>query len=100
MVEHALAEAIGSFRDECVFVQDGAPFHTSKVMKQRCTTQIARFCEKDISPPSSPNLKSRGFVVEVILEGGLGVALLGNTAFLKLVRAAALSNFGKGTLRR
>lgn len=54
--EHVLPWATESFRDGYVFVQDGAPSHTARVTQEWCKTHMAGFWDKDMWPPSSPDL--------------------------------------------
>ena len=88
------------FRDGYVFFQDGTSSHTLKVTEEWCKAHNAKFCEKDILPHSSPDVKPMGFAIWVILEGDVCVALHGSAAALKRIQGAALSNFYEDTLRR
>ena len=83
-----------------VFVQHCAPSHTAKVTKQWCRTHMTDFCDKDMWPPSSPNLNPMDFAIWSILETDVCATPHSSTANLKRTLQTAWSNLDESAVRR
>ena len=69
----------------------------SDVSQQWCKTHMTDFCDKDMWPPSSPDLD---FAIWSILGTDVCATPHSNTANLKLVLQATWCNLDEGTVRR
>ena len=98
--DHALPWARGSFPNGHVFTQDGAPSHTSKLTQQWCKSNFHGFWDKDMWPPSSPDLNPMDFAIWSILEADVCASPHSSTAVLKQALKTAWSNMGEDTVRR
>ena len=57
-----------SFGDDFIFTQDGAPAHTANVTQQWCKDHFPGFWDKQMWPPSSPDINPMDFAIWSILE--------------------------------
>ena len=97
---HALPWVRGSFPNGYIFTHDGAPSHTSKLTQQRCKSSFHEFWDKDMWPPSSPELNRMDFAIWSILEADVCATPHSSTAVLKQALKTAWSNMGEDTVRR
>ena len=66
--EKVLPCCTNAFGNQYVFTQDGAPAHTSNVTQAWCKQHFPDFWDKNMWPPSSPDINPMDFVIWSILE--------------------------------
>ena len=69
ILTHALEQAKKHFKDHSfTFQQDGTPAHTSSKTQKWCQDHFPSFWNKELWPPSSPDLNPMDYCVWGILE--------------------------------
>ena len=66
--EKVLPWVTEAFGEHYVFIQDGAPAHTSNFTQMWCKEHFSRFLDKNMWPPSSPDINPMDFAIWSILE--------------------------------
>uniref|UniRef100_A0A3P8TI71 Paired domain-containing protein n=1 Tax=Amphiprion percula TaxID=161767 RepID=A0A3P8TI71_AMPPE len=66
--EKVLPWCTNAFGNQYVFTQDGAPAHTSNITQAWCKQHFPGFWDKNMWPPSSPDINPMEFAIWSILE--------------------------------
>ena len=98
--EQVLTWVTESFPGGYVFTQDGAPSHTSNVTQQWCKSHFKGFWDKNMWPPSSPDINPMDFAIWSILESDVCAGPHSSTAVLRQALENAWSNISEDTVRR
>lgn len=90
----------GAFGNCYIFTQDGAPAHTSNVTQAWCRQHFSGFWDKNMWPPSSPDINPMDFAVWSILEREVSKISYSSVAALKQALVAAWSSLPEETVQR
>lgn len=89
-----------SFGKRYVFTQDGAPSHTSNLTQKWCKDHFSGFWDKNMWPPSSPDINPMDFAIWSILESDVSAKSYSSVAVLKDALLASWSRFDEEVVRR
>ena len=86
--------------DDYLWMQDGAPSHTSRRSQAWLGENFADFLRKEEWPPSSPDLNPMDFAIWGRLEGMVGKVHYPNVESLKEALERAWESLEEGELQR
>ena len=89
-----------SFRERCIFTQDGAPAHTSSDIQKWCNNQFAGFWDKNIWPSSGSDINPMDFAIWSILETEVSKVTYSSVTNFKQALTKAWLNLDEETARR
>ena len=98
--ENVLPWLTETFGEQYIFTQDGAPAHTSNVSQKWCKEHFQGFWDKNMWPPSSPDINPMDFSIWSILESDVSKISYSSVTALKQALATAWSNVDQETVRR
>ena len=98
--ENVLPWLTETFGEQYIFTQDGAPAHTSNVSQKWCKEHFQGFWDKNMWPPSSPDINPMDFSIWSILESDVSKISHSSVTALKQALATAWSNVDQETVRR
>ena len=97
--EKVLPWVTEAFGEHYVFTQDGAPAHTSNVTQMWCKEHFSGFLDKNMWPPSSPDINPMDFAIWSILESDVSKISYSSVAALKKALVTSWSNLDEETVR-
>lgn len=88
------------FGTSCIFTQNLAPAHTANVSQKWSSEHFAGFWDKNVSPPSSPNINPMDYAIWSIIGTDVSKVYCSNVPDLKEAMVTAWADFDEEVVRR
>lgn len=98
--EKVLPWVTEAFGTDYIFTQDGAPAHTSNISQKWCREHFNKFWNKEIWPPSSPDINPMDFAIWSIIESEVSKISYSNLESLKKAITKAWSELHEDVVRK